>query len=228
MSTALLIPVRYKSTRFPGKPLIDLAGTSLIRRCFEKASTFGYDTYVLTDSEIVAEQIPSRHVIMTSPDCTDGTDRCMSVIGRELNYDKYINVQGDNPDPTLEAIKLTEAALDDHYVVQGFKSMTADGQSNPEVCKVIQTNNIIHWFVRSALTYGDFALGFHGYTEEAAERWKTFTRHNEEIEESIEALRWIQNGDIIKGVRIENYDEIEINVPSDVDAWYRKKGYEQT
>ena len=226
MSTVLLIPARYKSTRFPGKPLVDLNGKSLIKRCFENTLTFGYDTFVLTDSPEVAAEIPSEHVIMTSPDCTDGSDRCMSVIGRELNYDKYINVQGDNPDPTLEAVQLTEAALDDHYVVQGYKSMTAEGQSNPSVCKIIQTNDVIHWFVRSALTYGDFALGFHGYTQEAADRWRTFTRYKEEQEESIEALRWIQNGDIIKGVRIENYDEIEINTPEDVQLWYRKKGYE--
>ena len=63
-----------------------------------------------------------------------------------------------------------------------------------------------------------------GYTQEAADRWRTFTRYKEEQEESIEALRWIQNGDIIKGVRIENYDEIEINTPEDVQLWCGEKG----
>ena len=66
MSTVLLIPARYKSTRFHGKPLVDLNGKSLIKRCFENTLTLGYDTFVLTDSPEVAAEIPSEHVIMTS------------------------------------------------------------------------------------------------------------------------------------------------------------------
>ena len=221
MSTVLLIPARYKSSRFPGKPLVDLGGKTLIRRCFDTTIQFGYDTFVLTDDQRVANQVPKENVIMTSPECTDGTDRCISVIGNELNYDKYINVQGDNPDPTLHAIQTVEQALDDHYVVQGYKTMTATGQSNPAVCKLIQTNNIIHCFVRSALDYGDFALGFHGYTQVAADKWRSFTRYKEEQKEGIEALRWIQNNDCVKGVHID-YNGIEINVPEDVADWHRQ------
>jgi len=223
MSTVLLIPARFASSRFHGKPLVDLAGKSLIKRCFDNTLLLGYDTFVLTDSDEVANEIPSEHVIFTSPDCTDGTDRCISVIGTDLHYDKYINVQGDNPDPTLDAIQRTEAALDDHYVVQGYKSMTPDGQSNPSVCKMLMTNDYIHWFCRGALDYGEFALGFHGYTQEAADRWRTFTRYPEEIAEKIETLRWIQNLDTVKGVRIEDYNNIEINTPEDVDIWYSRR-----
>lgn len=222
MSTVLLIPARFESSRFHGKPLVDLAGKSLIQRCFETTMSFGYDTYVLTDSDKIANVIPSEHVIMTSAECTDGTDRCISVIGRELHYDKYINVQGDNPNPTLDAIMRVEAALDDHYVVQGYKSMTSDGQANPSVCKMIMTNEYVHWFCRGALSYGDFALGFHGYTQEAADRWRTFTQYPEEKSEKIEALRWIQNRDIVKGVRIEDYNGVEINTPEDVRTWYKE------
>jgi 3-deoxy-manno-octulosonate cytidylyltransferase (CMP-KDO synthetase) len=212
MSTVLLIPARFASSRFHGKPLVDLAGKSLIKRCFDNTLLLGYDTFVLTDSDEVANEIPS-----------DGTDRCISVIGTDLHYDKYINVQGDNPDPTLDAIQRTEAALDDHYVVQGYKSMTPDGQSNPSVCKMLMTNDYIHWFCRGALDYGEFALGFHGYTQEAADRWRTFTRYPEEIAEKIETLRWIQNLDTVKGVRIEDYNNIEINTPEDVDIWYSRR-----
>ena len=73
MSTVLLIPARYKSSRFPGKPLVDLGGKTLIRRCFDTTIQFGYDTFVLTDDQRVANQVPKENVIMTSPDCTDGT-----------------------------------------------------------------------------------------------------------------------------------------------------------
>ena len=155
---------------------------------------------------------------MTSSDCTDGTDRCMSVIGTVLHYDNYINVQGDNPNPSLDVIKRLENALDTHYVYQAYKKMTPDGQADPTVCKMIMTNDVVHWFCRGSLNYGEFALGFHGYTQEAADIWKTMTRFPEEVIESIEALRWIQNGYKVMGVECE-FDGIEINIPEDADKW---------
>lgn len=221
MSTAILIPARMKSTRFPNKPLVDLGGKPMIKRVFDESVKFGYDTYVLTDSHDVASVLPKDNVIMTSEDCTDGTDRCMSVIGKELKYDKYINVQGDNPNPSLSVVQNIEKALDAHYVFQAYKKMTPDGQADPTVCKMIMTNNTVHWFCRSALTYGEFALGFHGYTEEAAHIWKNMKRYPEEKTESIEALRWIQNGFTLRGVECE-FNGLEINVPNDVDKWNEK------
>ena len=221
MTTAILIPARMKSTRFPNKPLIDLDGKPMIKRVFDEASKFGYDTYVLTDTDDVASVIPKDNVIMTSTECTDGTDRCMSVIGNQITYDKYINVQGDNPNPELNVIQTIEKALDNHYVYQAYKKMTPDGQADPTVCKMIMTNDVVHWFCRSALTYGEFALGFHGYTQEAADIWKTLKRYPEEKSESIEALRWIQNGYKLMGVECE-FDGIEINIPEDVDKWKKK------
>lgn len=222
MSTAIVIPARMESTRFPGKALIDMDGRPLIRRVFDICESFGYDTYVLTDSQEIADVITKFNVIWTSPDCTDGTDRCLSAIDNELHYDKYINVQGDTADPNIEVVKAIEKALDDHYVIQAHKKMTPTGQADPTVCKMVQTNNIVHWFVRSALTYGDFALGYHGYTPEAKKRWNTFTHYNEEKIESIEAMRWIQNNDMLKTVQVLDTG-IEINTPEDYKLW--KKNY---
>ena len=88
MTTAIVIPARLKSTRFPDKMLLDFHGKPLIRRVFDICQTFGYDTYVLTDSKKIADVITKFNVIMTSEDCTNGTDRIMSVIGKELHYDK--------------------------------------------------------------------------------------------------------------------------------------------
>jgi 3-deoxy-manno-octulosonate cytidylyltransferase (CMP-KDO synthetase) len=221
MSTAIVIPARMKSSRFPGKALIDMNGKPLIRRVFDICQTFGYDTYVLTDSKEIADVITKFNVIMTSPDCTDGTDRCLSVIGDELHYDKYINVQGDTADPNIEVVKAIEKALDDHYVIQAHKKMTPEGQLDPTVCKMVQTNNIVHWFVRSELKYGDFALGYHGYTPEAKERWNTFTHYDEEKIEAIEAMRWIQNNDTLKTICCED-DGIEINNENDYWKWIKK------
>jgi len=99
--------------------------------------------------------------------------------------------------------------------------MTPAGQTDPTVCKMIITNDVIHWFCRGSLTYGKFALGFHGYTSQAAKIWKTLNRYQEEKEEGIEALRWIQNGYTIKGIQC-NFDGIEINIPEDVKKWQLK------
>lgn len=222
MSTAIVIPARMKSTRFPGKPLIDMDNRPLIRRCFDICQSFGYDTYVLTDSQEIADVITKSNVIWTSPDCTDGTDRCLSVIGDKLHYDKYINVQGDTSNPNIAVIKAIEKALDDHYVIQAHKKMTPEGQADPTVCKMVQTNNVVHWYVRSALAYGDFSLGYHGYKIEAKKRWNAFTHYKEEKIESIEAMRWIQNNDMLKTVCCED-DGIEINEPKDYELW--KKNY---
>jgi len=65
MSTAILIPVRLESTRFPNKPLIDLGGKPMIRRVFDETVKFGYDTYVLTDNNNIAKLLPNENVIMT-------------------------------------------------------------------------------------------------------------------------------------------------------------------
>jgi 3-deoxy-manno-octulosonate cytidylyltransferase (CMP-KDO synthetase) len=221
MSTAILIPVRLESTRFPNKPLIDLGGKPMIRRVFDETVKFGYDTYVLTDNNNIAKLLPNENVIMTSTDCTDGTDRCMSVIDNKIKYNKYINVQGDNPNPDLGIIQKLEEALDNHFVYQAYKTMTPAGQTDPTVCKMIITNDVIHWFCRGSLTYGKFALGFHGYTSQAAKIWKTLNRYQEDKEEGIEALRWIQNGYTIKGIQC-NFDGIEINIPEDVKKWQLK------
>lgn len=221
MSTAILIPARLKSTRFPAKALIDMDGRPLIRRVFDICKSFGYDTYVLTDSQEIVDAVGDGNAILTG-DATDGTDRCMSVIDTVLNYDKYINVQGDTADPNIEVIKAIEAALDDHYVIQAHKKMTPTGQSDPTVCKMVQTDNIVHWFVRSELSYGDFALGYHGYTSEAKKRWNKFTRYPEETIESIEAMRWIQNNDMLKTVCAED-EGIEINTPEDYELWKKVK-----
>jgi 3-deoxy-manno-octulosonate cytidylyltransferase (CMP-KDO synthetase) len=221
MSTAILIPVRMESTRFPNKPLVNLGDKPMIRRVFDETIKFGYDTYVLTDNNNIAKLLPNKNVIMTSANCTDGTDRCMSVIDSKIKYDKYINVQGDNPNPDLGIIQKLEEALDNHFVYQAYKTMTPEGQTDPTVCKMIVTNDVIHWFCRGSLTYGKFALGFHGYTPQAAKIWKTLNRYQEEKEEGIEALRWIQNGYTIKGIQC-NFDGIEINIPEDVRKWHLK------
>ncbi len=219
MSTAIVIPTRLKSTRFPGKALIDMDGRPLIRRVFDICQSFGYDTYVLTADQEIADVITKHFVIWTSPDCQNGTDRCMSVIGDELHYDKYINVQGDVANPNIDVIKACEKACDDHYVTQAHTTLRPEDQADPSIVKMIHTNGIIHWQGRGAMSYGSWGLGYYGYTPEAKKRWDTFTEYEIEKRESMEALRWIQNNDMIKTVHVDDPGALEINEPKDYELW---------
>ena len=108
MSTSIIIPARLNSTRFPKKMLAELNGYPLIKHVFDKCWNAGYETYVLTDSNEIADILPSKRVIMTSAEHENGTSRCMEVIDEVLQYDRYINVQGDMPDITPEIIRSVE------------------------------------------------------------------------------------------------------------------------
>ena len=223
MSTAIVIPTRLKSSRFPGKALIDMDGRPLIRRVFDICQSFGYDTYVLTPDKEIADVITKHFVVWTSIDCQNGTDRIMSVIGDELHYDKYINVQGDVANPNIAVVKAIEKALDDHYVIQPHTSLKPADQADPSIVKMIHTNNVIHWQGRGAMEYGSWGLGYYGYTPEAKKRWDTFTEHKVEKSMAMEAFRWIENDDKIKTVHVEDPDALEINEPKDYELW--KKNY---
>ena len=99
MNTGIVIPARIKSSRFPNKMLAELNGVPLIKHVYDKCASIGFETVVLTDSEEIAEIVPSR---MTA-DADNGTERCAQK-AMELGWDYYINVQGDMPDITTEII----------------------------------------------------------------------------------------------------------------------------
>ena len=217
--TLVLIPARLKSTRFPHKPLIDLYGKSMIRTVFDRCESFGYDTIVLTDSELVSKEIPDDNFIITTEPADNGTDRCMNVI-QNLNdsYDRYINVQGDNPDVTKEVIDKVVDKLDCCSVVNAYTDLEDNSKDNKDHVKTIITEDVIHWYTRSPVDYGYKALGFHGYSNNAIEVWKHFKKQVGEEKEGVEQLRWIENHYELNGVYV-NYHGIEINTPYDYDLW---------
>ena len=217
--TLILIPARLKSTRFPHKPLIDLYGKSMIRTVFDKCESFGYDTIVITDSELIAKEIPKDNFIITTEPADNGTDRCMNVIEKLDNpYEKYINVQGDNPDVTVEVIDKIIDKLDFCSTVNAYTDLQVDSKDNKDHVKVITTEDVIHWYTRSPVDYGYKALGFHGYNYDVCEVWKYFRKQIGEEREGVEQLRWIENHYQLNGVYLK-YDGIEINTPYDYDLW---------
>src|SRR5690554_2470121 len=100
MRVAAIIPARYASTRFPGKPLADMYGKPMIRRVYEQVQKVLPDLYVATDDMRIYEAVQNfqGNVVMTSQHHRSGTDRCMEAISKiDKKYDVVINIQGDEP-----------------------------------------------------------------------------------------------------------------------------------
>ena len=217
MTTAILIPARYASTRFPGKMMAQLNGVPLIEHVYNRCAGTGYDTYVLTDHQEIYNYMGGNRCLMTS-DADNGTERCMQVIDEKLQYDRYINVQGDMPDITTDIIKAVEAELQRSDVATAYTPMDFNLRNDPNSVKMIHNRGRAHWFLRASLEYGDHHLGIYGYNREAKAMYSASTKFVEEDIEKLEQLRWIQNGVRIGVVEVE-FDGIEINTPEDLEKW---------
>ncbi|HEY4199913.1 MAG TPA: 3-deoxy-manno-octulosonate cytidylyltransferase [Devosiaceae bacterium] len=143
MDIRLVIPARYRSTRLPGKPLIDIAGTPLLERTWRRCTlAFPQEKiYVATDDQRIADYCESKGIqwILTSPDCLTGTDR-IAEFAEKMPADYYINVQGDEPLINPEDIKRIVAAAqqsptDLHL---GICEVTSEEQyRNPSIPKAV-------------------------------------------------------------------------------------------
>lgn len=218
--TAILIPARYNSSRLPGKMMEKLNGVPLVEHVYNRCASTGLDTYVLTDHQDIYNHMGSGRCIMTSV-ASNGTDRCMQVIGQQLHYDKYINVQGDMPDITEDIIRAVEEELNHSDVATAYTEMDTSMRSDPNCVKVVHSGGRAHWFLRASLEYGDHHLGVYGYNRKAKEMYMVSTRYPEEELEQLEQLRWIQNG-INIGVVEVCFDGIEINTLQDLAEWHIK------
>lgn len=216
-STAILIPARYDSTRFPGKPLVELDGVPMIKRVYDTCAQSGLDTYILTDDERIGTLFHTDCVIYSDQDFANGTERCSYASGM-LPYDAFINVQGDMPDVTVEMINRVQEIVH-QGVVTLWTDMSKELQSDPNCVKVVHNHVIAHWFGRG-LTLGDQHLGVYGYTKEMLEKYGT-RQDKYENHEGLEQLRWISMGHRVR-LRKVDFNGIEINTPEDVRKWHDK------
>ena len=155
-----IIPARYGSTRFPGKPLIDLKGKTMIQRVVEgvEKSTLLTDVIVATDDERIESHLKmlGKKVVMTSSSHPSGTDRCAEVVSK-LNeqYDVVINIQGDEPLVDARQLDQLITAFEDDKVeiaTIASKSISLEDLNNPNRIKVVlNTANDALYFSRSAI-----------------------------------------------------------------------------
>lgn len=220
--TCVVIPARLNSTRFPEKMLAHVEGdVTLIEYVYNQCQQAhnALDVYVLTDSNRIAELFPPERVIMTSPDCENGTARVASIIDK-LPYSNIINVQGDMikfPKNIIKDIRI-KMINEDIDVITVCKEMDTENQNDFNTVKCINNGEKAHWFLRAATSYGDWHLGIYGYTKRALAQYPYLTKYAEEQIESLEQLRWIQNGIDIT-ITFTYGDAAEINSREDLKNW---------
>lgn len=229
-----IIPARYASTRFPGKPLVDIGGKSMIQRVYEQCqkATCLNDVIVATDDERIAKHVISfgGYVAMTNPAHQSGTDRCAEVIS---NYNKpcdaVINIQGDEPfiDPEQIALVANSFKEANTQIASLVKRLTnaADVQ-NPNVVKAIfNTKQEAIYFSRSPIpfhrnkdvdvTYYKH-VGIYGYTKETLLAITKLQAGILENIENLEQLRWLENGYKIR-LQETTHEAAAIDTPDDLD-----------
>ena len=224
-STAILIPARYGSTRFPGKPLIKLGGVSMIKRVYNTCKASGLPTYVLTDDMRIFEEFGPRACwIDQEQEYNNGTERCAGAVSNDMftkycgHYDQFINVQGDMPDVTVDIIHKCIVSLNQYEVSTVYTEMTKELQNDPNSVKLIRSDCNALWFGRGMTGYGDWHLGVYGYRRNALSLYSNLEVTQEEQVEQLEQLRWLKNGWKI-GAQSVYFNGVEINTPEDMEKW---------
>ncbi|MEL7340197.1 MAG: 3-deoxy-manno-octulosonate cytidylyltransferase [Bacteroidota bacterium] len=216
MSTLAIIPARYASTRFPGKPLVDIRGKSMIQRVYERCQEASLvdAVGVATDDERIYAHVQSfgGQVWMTDPGHRSGTDRVAEVAAKMEAYDYLLNVQGDEPfiDPAqinllVETIQSTSASI--ATLVCTFRE-AADLHNLNRVKVVRNREGEALYFSRAVIpplrgtpesdwlqqhTYYQH-IGLYAFKREVLPRLTQLPSHPLELAESLEQLRWLANG----------------------------------
>ena len=244
-----IIPARYASTRFPAKPLALLGGKPVIQRVYEQVVDLVDEAYVATDDERIAEVVRGfgGQVVMTSPDHQSGTDRCYEAyqkIGHK--YDVVINIQGDEPfiqKEQIDALKecfLSDEATDIATLIKPFTSKnTLADLENPNSPKVVVgADNRALYFSRSVVPYlrnhpkSEWLsshtfykhIGLYAYKAKVLGEVTDIKQSPLELAESLEQLRWLENGYHIK-VATTTIETIGIDTPEDLE---KAEAYLQT
>lgn len=233
-----IIPARYGSTRFPGKPLAMIGGKTMIRRTCEQALKSSLDAVVVaTDDQRILDEVLAfdGKAVMTRSDHRSGTDRCreaLDLIGE--NYDAVVNIQGDEPfiDPR-EIDQVADLIRRDDTCLATLARQIADPSKldNPNVVKVVfdHEGNALYFsrhplpFVRGTerdrwLEETEYFqhVGIYAYKAETLRVITAMPMGRLEQAESLEQLRWLENGLRIRVAVTECGDSFAIDTPQDL------------
>lgn len=233
-----IIPARYASTRFPAKPLADIAGQTMIEWVYSQArkSSRLHDVVVATDNKKIFDHVTSKGMsaFMTSESHVSGTDRCAEALKlTKETFDFVVNIQGDEPFIDPRQIDLLASLFDgDAELATLVKKITdPESLSNSNIVKVIaNARNEAIYFSRSPIPHIRNTpeanwlekhtfykhIGMYGYRADILQQITQLKPSSLEIAESLEQLRWIENGYKIKVAETE-IETIGIDTPEDLD-----------
>jgi 3-deoxy-manno-octulosonate cytidylyltransferase (CMP-KDO synthetase) len=241
MQFTAIIPARYASTRFPGKPLAMIGSKPMIQRVYEQASKAASMVWVATDDDRIFRTVEKfgGHAVMTSPDHQSGTDRCAEAavkisLETGIETDVILNIQGDEPFVQPEQIEMLKSCFMDPDVEIATLVRKADAGEdivNPgQVKAVLDLSGNAMYFSRSAIPFFRGAelsewsarhvyykhLGLYAYSIRALKSITKLGRSPLEIAESLEQNRWLENGFKIK-TAVTDYESISIDTPADLE-----------
>ena len=230
------IPARYASTRFPGKPLAVLGGKTVIQRVYEQASSVLEEAYVATDDERIFNAVEAfgGRAVMTRADHKSGTDRIEEAAEKiGTDADVIINIQGDEPfiqksqiETLMQLFEITETQIG----TLGKRFDTIDAALNPNSPKIVtDLQGFALYFSRSVIPFvrGQEQavwlekypflkhLGLYAYRREVLREVTRLPQSPLEIAESLEQLRWLENGFRIR-VGITDVETVGIDTPEDL------------
>ncbi|WP_077197220.1 3-deoxy-manno-octulosonate cytidylyltransferase [Prevotella ihumii] len=237
MKVVGIIPARYASSRFPGKPLAMLKGKYVVQHVVEQVNKVLTDVYVATDDERIAKAVEEfgGKVILTRADHQSGTDRIAEAVSKlEAVYDVVVNIQGDEPFIHESQIRTVVECFEDpttDIATLGKKFDTLSAAKNPNSPKIIlDNNNCAMYFTRALVPYirnkaeeewleaYPFLkhIGLYAYRTEVLKAITRLPQSSLELAESLEQLRWLQNGYKIK-VGLTDIETIGIDTPEDLE-----------
>jgi 3-deoxy-manno-octulosonate cytidylyltransferase (CMP-KDO synthetase) len=235
-----IIPARFASSRFPGKPLVDIKGKSMIRRVYEQASKALEDVYVATDDQRIIDAVLSfgGKVALTLAEHRSGTDRCAEAVviaeqQLQKSFDVVINVQGDEPFIAPEQLVLLQSCFDNDNTQIATLVKEIDSEQDlfdPNRPKVIvNAANEAVYFSRSTIPFirGKeksewlnqhrffMHIGLYGFRRDVLLKVTSLPQSDLELAESLEQLRWVENGFNI-AVRTTSHESYGIDTPEDL------------
>ncbi|RPH30634.1 MAG: 3-deoxy-manno-octulosonate cytidylyltransferase [Bacteroidales bacterium] len=235
-----LIPARYASTRFPGKSLAEISGKTMIQWVYERTSQVFEHVYVATDDERIQKAVESfgGKAVMTSSTHQSGTDRCAEALDRiesllNVTFDIAVNIQGDEPFIQPEQLKKVANCFNDSsiqiatLVKQFSKNEDIFSPNTPKV--ILNKNDEAIYFSRSVIPFirskenSEWQsnhpfykhIGLYAYRCDILKEITKLAQSPLELAESLEQLRWIENGYRIK-VEKTDMETLAVDTPEDL------------
>lgn len=249
MNVLGIVPARWASVRFPGKPLVKIGEKSMVQRVYEQSKKALDHVVVATDDERIVEEVKAfgGQVVMTSDKHQSGTDRCTEALDKfevesGLKFEIVVNIQGDEPFIQPEQITdVVECFNDPRAEISTLIKKITDNEAlfnpnNPKV--VLNTNSEAIYFSRSTIPYvmnsekSDWLkkhtfyehLGLYGYKSHVLRELTKLLPSGLEKTESLEQNRWLENGFKIKVAETE-HENISIDTQEDFDQILKKGGF---